>query len=107
MAKRYLSASGIISNELQNNSHVRIDQLSVGYKWVNEHLASMNIADKKKLSLNEMNGTRTRYSYLPKNVLEYSKSEKFADVLTQIDLERSKLSLFRLFFLKLILQNLF
>lgn len=98
MAKRYLSASGIISIELQNHSHIGIDALSIGYKWVNEHLASVNVADKRKLSLNEMKGTHTRYAYLPDNIVKYSESQLFFDVLTQIDLKRSKLSLFRFVF---------
>lgn len=100
MAKRYLSAAGV-SHAFTNNvpleeTRVNVDKLSVGYKWVNEHLANVNVADKRDPTVSEKEGTRTRYTYLPDNVLQYSESERFNNVLIQIGLERSKLSLLRL-----------
>lgn len=95
MAKRYLRAAGIT----QISSTVRIDALSVGYKWVNNHLSKVGIRTCHTLLPEERHvdkhSKRTRYEYFQDQIVQYAMTREFQKELDSVNLEKSRTELIK------------
>ncbi|KAK0396480.1 hypothetical protein QR680_001733 [Steinernema hermaphroditum] len=76
MAKRYLEAVG------RRDGPVHINNLNVGYDWVEKHLAEKSIVCVEKRIVED--GLDMRYQYTGKELLQYEQSADFAEVLKKI-----------------------
>lgn len=89
MARRYLRSAGIA-----HTNSIQIYSLTLGYKWVNDHLTKVGIQTCHRIATHERNldkySKRTRYEYCHEQILQYSSSSEFQNVLYLVDLERSK-----------------
>ncbi|KAI1717267.1 carboxyl transferase domain-containing protein [Ditylenchus destructor] len=85
MARGYLDAMGY------NSAKISIEDLSVGYNWVNEHLAEMKVSTRKNVNPDTMEySKRRKFVYNADEVIAYSNSSKFCSVVRQLDVQRSK-----------------
>lgn len=84
MARRYLEAMGY------NSAKISIEDLNVGYEWVQRHLAEMSVSTSKSATPSSNPSKRTRHEYNAEEVTAYANSSRFASVVHQIDIQRSK-----------------
>ncbi|KAH7713843.1 acetyl-CoA carboxylase 1 [Aphelenchoides avenae] len=83
MARQYLQASGV------DLAHLRIDELTRGCQWVEEHLARLaqKITYQRTVST-DLAASRRRYEYVAEKIDEYAQGAEFRRVTDGIEQER-------------------
>uniref|UniRef100_A0A7E4WC75 Acetyl-CoA carboxylase n=2 Tax=Panagrellus redivivus TaxID=6233 RepID=A0A7E4WC75_PANRE len=78
MARRYLTATGL-------EAPFDVKQLEVGCKWVDSHLAEVNIVYRHENKGNQ----NSRYSHDAAQLIRYAQSNEFSRVLQEIDIQNT------------------
>lgn len=82
MARRYLEAKD------HNPAKISIDELTIGSRWVEEHLQQQNVLIRREVRADERSSEeyskRTRFAYSANQISAYANGEQFRAVLAQI-----------------------
>lgn len=81
IAREYLLANG-------KSEPLGIEDLSVGYKWVEEHLKEQSVSFVRPVQ-GKSEGRHRRHEYFSQQIVSYAQCENFKRVLEQIVVRRS------------------